>query len=89
MQYNILPESIVAGYEGIVQPSGFLVPGKTKGQLQLYNTNVANPAETEINIASNDASLIKYMRLVTLLSLRFNIACRLLLPSCCVERYGW
>jgi hypothetical protein len=54
-----LTESVVPGYEGIVQPSGFLVPGKTKGQLQLYNMNAAIPSETEINIASSDASLQK------------------------------
>ena len=54
-----MTESVVPGYEGIVQPSGFLVPGKTKGQLQLYNMNAAIPSETEINIASSDASLQK------------------------------
>lgn len=53
---SLWTESVVPGYEGIVQPSGFLVPGKTKGRLQLYNMNAAIPAETEINIASSDAS---------------------------------
>jgi len=53
---SLWTESVVPGYEGIVQPSGFLVPGKTKGRLQLYNMNAAIPAETEINIASGDAS---------------------------------
>lgn len=52
----IQTESVVDGYEGIVQTSGFLVPGKTKGQLQLYNMNAAIPADTEINIASSDVS---------------------------------
>lgn len=49
-----LKVGVVPGYEGVVQTSGFLVPGKTKGQLQLYNINEANPEATEINIASND-----------------------------------
>lgn len=49
-----LPEDVVPGYEGMIQPSGFLVPTKTKGKLQLYNMQVANPAETEVNIASSD-----------------------------------
>lgn len=29
--------SQVAGFEGIIQTSGFLVPGKTFGQLEVYN----------------------------------------------------
>jgi hypothetical protein len=49
-------ETVVPGYEGMIQTSGFLVPGKTKGQLQMYNMNAAVPAETEINIASGDVS---------------------------------
>ena len=54
LKMSVRLENVVPGYEGIVQTSGFLVPGKTKGRLQLYNVNVANPAETEVNIASND-----------------------------------
>ena len=53
---DMLKVGVVPGYEGVVQTSGFLVPGKTKGQLQLYNINEANPAATEINIASKDVT---------------------------------
>uniref|UniRef100_A0A0P4ZNF2 VCBS repeat-containing protein n=1 Tax=Daphnia magna TaxID=35525 RepID=A0A0P4ZNF2_9CRUS len=61
---DLLPKSIVDGYEGIVQTSGFLVPGKTKGQLQLYNMNAAIPADTEINIASSDVKDYSYHRVI-------------------------
>merc|ERR1711971_1378263 len=33
-----LPKEVV-GFEGIVQTSGFLVPGKNTGKLELYNRN--------------------------------------------------
>ena len=68
-----MTESVVPGYEGIVQPSGFLVPGKTKGQLQLYNMNAAIPSETEINIASSDASLQKSSKHLSELESNFII----------------
>lgn len=54
-------EDVVPGYEGMIQTSGFLVPTKTKGQLQLYNMQVANPSETEINIASSDVIKIRVL----------------------------
>lgn len=47
---------VVPGYEGVIQPSGFIPPGKTKGRLQIYNMKDPDPTRTEYNIASNDAS---------------------------------
>ncbi|XP_046652459.1 uncharacterized protein LOC124343240 [Daphnia pulicaria] len=61
---DLLPKTVVPGYEGMIQTSGFLVPGKTKGQLQMYNMNAAVPAETEINIASGDIKDYSYHRVV-------------------------
>ena len=41
----------VSGFEGIIQTSGFLVPGKSSGQLEVYNEEtLAGPW----NIASGD-----------------------------------
>ena len=42
------------GFEGIVATSGFLVPTKTKGKLQLFDMNAEDPNSTQINIASSD-----------------------------------
>lgn len=43
----------VAGAEGIVWSSGFLVTGKTDGQVQLYDTT-QDPPVGPYNIASSD-----------------------------------
>jgi len=59
-----LPKDVVPGYEGMIQTSGFLVPTKTKGKLQLYNMQVTNPSETEMNIASSDAKDYSYHRVI-------------------------
>lgn len=52
--FVIISAGIVTGYEGVIQTSGFLVPTKTAGKLQLYNMDDPNPSATEINIASDD-----------------------------------
>ena len=57
MDGEMLKPGSVVGYEGIVQTSGFLVPTKTKGKLQLFDMNAADPNSTQINIASNDVCI--------------------------------
>lgn len=42
------------GYEGVIWSSGFLVPTKTKGRLEIFNMNAEDPTKTCINIASKD-----------------------------------
>jgi hypothetical protein len=44
-----LPKEVV-GFEGVVQTSGFLVPGKNTGKLELYNRN--DNARGPIDIAA-------------------------------------
>jgi len=48
-----MPSSIV-GWEGIIQTSGFLVPGKSKGRLELYDTTSGTP-RGPINIAGHQS----------------------------------
>ncbi|KAK7021376.1 hypothetical protein SK128_009732, partial [Halocaridina rubra] len=45
--------SVIGGTEGVIWTSGFLVPGKKNGQLQMYGT-AADPMIGPYNIASND-----------------------------------
>ncbi|XP_037793535.1 uncharacterized protein LOC119589014 isoform X2 [Penaeus monodon] len=59
---DYLPSS-VAGAEGIIWTSGFLMPGKTDGQLQMYDTT-KDPAEGPYNIASNDDGKWAYHRVI-------------------------
>jgi len=47
---------VVPGYEGVVWSSGFLVPTKTKGKLEIFNMKAEDPTKTSINIASSDVS---------------------------------
>ena len=51
----------VSGFRGIVQTSGFLVPGKTQGQLEVYNEEtLAGPW----NLASQDSTGWSYHTLL-------------------------
>jgi hypothetical protein len=59
---DYLPSS-VAGAEGIIWTSGFLVPGKTDGQLQMYDTT-QEPPVGPFNIASNDSIDWAYHKVV-------------------------
>ncbi len=45
----------MSGFDGIVQTSGFLVQGKTFGQLEVYNTE-GDTVEGPWNIAEADIS---------------------------------
>ncbi|XP_063223545.1 uncharacterized protein LOC134531678 [Bacillus rossius redtenbacheri] len=56
------PKSVV-GREGIIWTSGFLVPTKTHGKLNIYFTDV-EPFEGPYNIASNDAQDWSYHRVI-------------------------
>ena len=47
-----VPESVL-GYEAVVQTSGFLVPGKSEGKIELYDTSAGQQGQRgPINIAS-------------------------------------
>ncbi|KAG7170000.1 hypothetical protein Hamer_G012220 [Homarus americanus] len=59
---DYLPSSI-GGAEGVIWSSGFLVPGKTEGQLQMYNTT-KDPVLGPYNIASKDTLAWSYHRVV-------------------------
>ncbi|XP_042881107.1 uncharacterized protein LOC122258899 [Penaeus japonicus] len=59
---DYLPSS-VAGAEGVIWTSGFLVPGKTDGQLQMYDTT-KDPVDGPYNIAANDNNAWSYHRVV-------------------------
>jgi len=59
-----LPSGVVPGYEGVIWSSGFLVPTKTKGKLELFNMNAADPTKTAINIASEDTKDYAYHRVL-------------------------
>ncbi|XP_063595419.1 uncharacterized protein LOC134772382 [Penaeus indicus] len=59
---DYLPSS-VAGAEGVIWTSGFLVPGKTDGQLQMYDTT-KDPVDGPYNIARNDNNAWSYHRVV-------------------------
>jgi len=61
---DLLPAGVVPGYEGVVQTSGFLVPTKTKGKLQLFNMNADEPGQTVLNIASADEKDYAYHRVL-------------------------
>lgn len=41
--YPVKVPSEVVGFEGVLQTSGFLVPGKTKGRLELYDISSGTP----------------------------------------------
>lgn len=57
-----LPPGSVAGAEGVVWSSGFLVPGKQAGQLQLYDTSdAAGSVMGPYNIASLDTVRIVFI----------------------------
>ena len=51
----------VSGFRGIVQTSGFLVPGKTDGQLEVYNEETL---EGPWNLASRDGTGWSYHTLL-------------------------
>ena len=53
-----LPRHVV-GFEGIVQTSGFLVPGKTNGKLELYDISSGTP-RGPINIAGAESHSWSY-----------------------------
>ncbi|CAB3382336.1 Hypothetical predicted protein [Cloeon dipterum] len=59
---NFMPSSVV-GREGVVWTSGFLVPGKQSGALNIYFTDV-DPVERAGNIASLDELAFSYHRVV-------------------------
>ncbi|KAK7021374.1 hypothetical protein SK128_009730 [Halocaridina rubra] len=59
---DYLPSSI-GGIEGVIWTSGFLVPGKKEGQLQMYGT-ATDPIIGPYNIASNDDQGYSYHRCV-------------------------
>ncbi|XP_045603920.1 uncharacterized protein [Procambarus clarkii] len=59
---DYLPSSI-GGSEGVIWTSGFLVTGKTKGQLQMYDTT-KDPVLGPYNIASDDTNDWSYHRVV-------------------------
>ena len=51
----------MSGFRGIVQTSGFLVPGKTAGQLEVYNEETF---EGPWNLASRDQTGWSYHTLL-------------------------
>ena len=51
----------VSGFEGVIQTSGFLVPGKGDGQLEVYNEETL---EGPWNIASGDSKGWSYHWLI-------------------------
>ncbi|CAG7834280.1 unnamed protein product [Allacma fusca] len=53
----------VAGAQGLVWTSGFLVPGKTKGSLELYDT-VSDPPVGPFTISSQDTVEWSYHRVI-------------------------
>lgn len=59
---DYLPSS-VAGAEGVIWTSGFLVTSKTDGQLQMYDTT-QEPPVGPFNIASSDTNDWSYHRVV-------------------------
>lgn len=59
-----LPSGVVPGYEGVIWSSGFLVPTKTKGRLEIFNMNAEDPTKTCINIASKDTKDYAYHRVL-------------------------
>ncbi|XP_069938772.1 uncharacterized protein [Cherax quadricarinatus] len=59
---DYLPSSI-GGAEGVIWTSGFLVTGKTDGQLQMYDTT-QDPVIGPYNIAANDSDEWSYHRVV-------------------------
>ncbi|KAK8385139.1 hypothetical protein O3P69_012143 [Scylla paramamosain] len=59
---DYLPSS-VAGAEGVVWTSGFLVPGKGDGQLQMYQTG-RDPMPPAVDIASLSTNTWSYHRVV-------------------------
>jgi hypothetical protein len=59
-----MPKAVV-GVEGIVWTSGFLVPGKTEGKLELYDTSSSSSSPNgPINIAALDEIKWYYHRVV-------------------------
>ncbi|XP_050739302.1 uncharacterized protein LOC127009867 [Eriocheir sinensis] len=59
---DYLPSS-VAGAEGVIWTSGFLVPGKGDGMLQMYDTT-QDPLPPAVDIASLDSQAWSYHRVV-------------------------
>ncbi|XP_066980095.1 uncharacterized protein [Macrobrachium rosenbergii] len=57
---DYLPSS-VGGSEGVIWTSGFLVPGKQLGKLQMYDTT-KDPVDGPYNIASLDSKEFSYHR---------------------------
>ncbi|XP_059470149.1 uncharacterized protein LOC132193464 [Neocloeon triangulifer] len=59
---NYMPSDVV-GREGVIWTSGFLVPGKQRGALNVYLTDV-DPAEGPWNIAGLEPDTFSYHRVI-------------------------